>query len=346
MGDATTGDITFSSVTSSDYTALDSTNPDAADSDVTGFIDESLPRELPEPTPGYTHTASAGRGANPPKPPRVGLLDSSPSHVTPAHAHEHASPNNSHLNLTAEEQKLQDKISNMAASPAEQYRLTFPGGDSVCEETQDYGGETYVRHSPDESAHQVGYDPVLGHYSHGGRGYPHGSFPSPSALSPGGADDLPEVHAGYRNVGGESDDKWKYPVDGPTQHHCDEPHGVHNGNTNSLPPAPPTSSRPNSATTQLDNADTMTTTARHNGLNNDASAAAQQQRLLLNDVECMNEQNCLVEEGEKARLLPGDRGDGPDLRGGGAQPRDPAHTAHTSATALLTPQPGVTESLV
>ncbi|CAH1799397.1 unnamed protein product [Owenia fusiformis] len=65
---------------------------------------------------------------------------------------------------------LSQKIAR--SNSTDNYKLTF-------EEDADSSFQnepTYTRHSPDSGDYQVLYSPVEGHYSHGGRGYPHGGY--------------------------------------------------------------------------------------------------------------------------------------------------------------------------
>ncbi len=295
--DVTTGDATLDSVTSS-YTALDSTNPDRTPGDVTGFIDDSMTAELGHLLPAATDgRAVADKSITPPKPPRLGLtFNGHPGSTQFNTAHEIPEAEHPSFDITEEEAKLQQKVSNMA-SP-DNYKLTFPGSDSMFEETQDFGDESYVRHSPDEQGHQVGYDPLLGHYSHGGRGYPHGSYISPSASSHEdiGAD-LPGVHGHGHTL---SPSLRSLP-DEPAQQHCD----YHDNRCNSN----------HKTSNNLDHQKATLTTAtvhdnhrpRHNGLS-DVRKAAQQQALLGNDAQCTNQHNSFSDN-EKDLLLPGNQRD-------------------------------------
>ena len=301
----------------SDYTALDSTNMGPGSPDASGFIDDSMPNELT----GLGSPVGAGggggsRGTTPPKPPRVGLDFSSMSSPTQyTTANEINNADMSTFNMTDEEVKLHNKMENMA-SP-DHYKLTFPGHESMFNETHDFGDESYVRHSPDEYGQQVGYDPLLGHYSHGGRGYPHGAYisPSPSAHD----EDLAGVHDPSNSnqslspSGGE-----KLPPGGATQQHCDhKDSGCHGDDTNihgnqQPPPFTNTGLPANNIPQhqQLDN--NSLATQQHNGLSNVAgepnimtTTTTSEQPLLSNNVQLLNQQNSFSDN-EEDLLLPND----------------------------------------
>ena len=298
--------------------------------DPSGFIDDSMPKELaglsppPAPPPG-------SRGVTPPKPPRVGLDFSSMdenSGATPSSS-KYTTANDvtgnvadaSTFDMTDEEVKLHNKMDNMA-SP-DNYKLTFPGHESMFNETQDFGDESYMRHSPDEYSQQVGYDPLLGHYSHGGRGYPHGTYVSPSPSAHDG-EDLAEVHdpsnlQSLTSSGGE-----KQPPGGSTQQHCDhKDNSYYGGNTGvlgnqpSVPPCTNTGLPANNLQQQLDN-NKSPTTQQHNGLNvagernalttttTTTTTASPEQPLLNHDVQFLNQQNSFSDN-DKDLLLPNER---------------------------------------
>ncbi len=171
----------------SDVMGLDSTRDTTPGQEVTGFIyDESFP----EPEFVKEGSPSASEGVIPPKPPRLGDLPNTSveSGVAPLDQ-----SGFSGFDLTRDEENLHSKMDQMA-SP-DNYKLAFPAMDeSMLDSSNDNGGDgSYQRHSPDEYGHQVGYDPFLGHYSHGGRGYPHGAYVSPSPSAEGS--DLAGVHS-------------------------------------------------------------------------------------------------------------------------------------------------------
>ena len=283
----------------SDCTALDSTNMDHGTSDASGFIDDSMPNELAGLSPPIGG-GGGSRGVTPPKPPRVGLdfssmegntgVASPPSQYTAAN--EINNVDTSTFDMTDEEVKLHNKIENMA-SP-DNYKLTFPGHESTFNETQDFGEESYVRHSPDDYSQQVGYDPLLGHYSHGGRGYPHGAYisPSPSAHD----EDLARVHdpsnnqfltpSGGRGGGGGENQP---PEGSTTQQHCDHKDNSFHGDAlhgNQPPQQPPCTNTGLSANNiQLDN--NSLATQQHNGLT--VAVAGEP-----NNITTTSEQRCLV----------------------------------------------------
>ena len=320
----------------SDYTALDSTNMDRDTPDPSGFIDDSMPKELAGLSPPLP-PPTGSRGVTPPKPPRVGLDFSSMernSGATPSLSSKYTTANDvtsnvadaSTFDMTDEEVKLHNKMDNMA-SP-DNYKLTFPGHESMFNETQDFGDESYVRHSPDEYSHQVGYDPLLGHYSHGGRGYPHGTYISPSPSSGHGEDLLAEVHdpsnlQSLTPSGGE-----EQPPGGSTQQHCDHKDNSYNGGGNAgvlgnqppqLPPCTNTGLSANNLQQQLDNIKSPAT-QQHNGLNvagernalttttttTTTATASPGQPLLNHDVQFLNQQNSFSDS-DKDLLLPNER---------------------------------------
>ena len=78
---------------------------------------------------------------------------------------------NQSFNLTAEEEKLSEKLKK--SKPNENYKLTYMN------ETMPSDSDTsgYHRHSPDSDCNQIEYSSNLGYYSPAGRGYPHGCYP-------------------------------------------------------------------------------------------------------------------------------------------------------------------------
>lgn len=87
------------------------------------------------------------------------------------------------FDMTVEEDKLREKLTK--SDSMNNYKLTFEDEGHRC-------GMDYVRHSPDEFANQLRYDPLLGHYSHGGRGYPHGGYMCNDMLNHQSSSVLPE----------------------------------------------------------------------------------------------------------------------------------------------------------
>ena len=79
------------------------------------------------------------------------------------------------FNLTATEQKIQNKLEQIEAS--EPYRLAYEN-ETLSSLSRSSSGE-FRRHSPDSSCNQLVYDDCLGHYSPAGRGYPHGGYMQP-----------------------------------------------------------------------------------------------------------------------------------------------------------------------
>lgn len=77
----------------------------------------------------------------------------------------------SSFDMTAEEQRITDKMNVLEND--NNYKLAF-GDDSVLSGAN--SGSPYVRHSPECEHHQFVYDSQVGHYSHAGRGYPHGGY--------------------------------------------------------------------------------------------------------------------------------------------------------------------------
>ena len=96
------------------------------------------------------------QGVTPPKPPRVGLdfssmdgnngaIPSSSSKYTTANDVISNVADASTFDMTDEEVKLHNKMDNMAFP--DNYKPTFPGHESMFNDTQDFGDESYVRHS-------------------------------------------------------------------------------------------------------------------------------------------------------------------------------------------------------
>ncbi len=105
--------------------------------------------------------------SSPPKPPRTALdMDTFASQDD--NAPQARSSTEPSFDMTAEEVKLQEKIAKFQ-SP-DNYKLTFD------DELQNSSLDSYVRHSPDSYGNQMLYDFHKDHYTHAGRGYPHGGY--------------------------------------------------------------------------------------------------------------------------------------------------------------------------
>ena len=157
----------------------DHPRPSSSSQEVGVPLAQSTPMKMNQITAEVTVESAA---APPTKPPRVSLQMQNVPPKKPPHSEPGAilesEADMSPFDLTVEEEKLQDKLTR--SDSTNHYKLTFE--DESLQRTLSSNDRTleegYVRHSPDDYGNQVGYDPLMGHYSHGGRGYPHGGYMS------------------------------------------------------------------------------------------------------------------------------------------------------------------------
>ena len=89
------------------------------------------------------------------------------------------------LILDCEDNEVNENFESRNKSP-EKYNVTFE--DENTKSAFNVNNAAYVRHSPDTPdsySYQIGYDLQGSHYSHGGRGYPHGAYMAVEIPDPG-----------------------------------------------------------------------------------------------------------------------------------------------------------------
>ena len=140
--------------------------------------EHSLPQAQSTPLKNQITTEVTVESDIPPsKPPRTNLN----FRLNPEVRKEGGSTDTS-FDLSAEEDKLQEKLTK--SDSMNNYKLAFEN------ESIHKGSMEYIRHSPDEYGNQLVYDTFQGHYSHAGRGYPHGGYMSDDLIEDESTDTL------------------------------------------------------------------------------------------------------------------------------------------------------------